>query len=65
MLPPNDLSDTGARSRLAHPQPPSDAACGETGRFENRFGASIVWLLFAGLALNIWPGWTRIAAWLP
>jgi hypothetical protein len=65
MLPPTDLTDTGARSALVHARPPADGAPGATGIFENRLGASVVWLLFAGLALNIWPGWTRIAAWLP
>ena len=37
---------------------------GDAGTLEARLGATLVWLLFLGLGLNIWPGWTRIAAWL-
>jgi hypothetical protein len=40
-----------------------DPGSGEAGRFETRLGATIVCLLFLGLALNMWPGWTRIAQW--
>lgn len=43
---------------------PEEDRVGATGTFESRFGATIVWLIFLGLALNIWPGWTRIAAWI-
>lgn len=31
---------------------------------ESRLGALVVWLMFVGLGLNIWPGWGRIAEWL-
>lgn len=40
-----------------------DPDSGAAGRFETRLGATIVCLLFLGLASNIWPGWTRIAEW--
>jgi hypothetical protein len=43
--------------------PPIEPGPGEAGRFEAWIGAIIVCLLFLGLGLNIWPGWTRIAAW--
>jgi hypothetical protein len=45
------------------PTPTPDAPA-EGWSYENHFGAAVVWLLFLGLGLNIWPGWTRIATWL-
>jgi hypothetical protein len=28
--------------------------------FDHWFGATLVVLIFVGLGLNIWPGWSRI-----
>lgn len=36
----------------------------EAWSFEHWWGATVVWLMFLGLALSIWPGWTRIGEWL-
>lgn len=46
-----------------HPAP-NHATLRRPWRFENSFGATLVWLLLLGVALNIWPGWTRIGEWL-
>jgi hypothetical protein len=43
---------------------PTHASAGETGSVEYLLGAAVVWLLFLGVGLNIWPGWARIAEWL-
>jgi hypothetical protein len=62
---PNALTDAReGHPELMRPEMSKDGTPGETGSFEMWFGATLVWLLFLGLALNIWPGWTRIAAWL-
>lgn len=49
---------------MTHRPTPGNATPEATGIFENRLGATLVFVLFLGLGLNIWPGWTRIAEWL-
>ena len=35
----------------------------EAWSFVTWSGATVVWLMFLGLALTIWPGWPRIGDW--
>jgi hypothetical protein len=64
MLHPDDLTAAGEHPAPMRPGMPTDEDAGATGTFQTRLGATLVWLLFLGLTLNIWPGWTRIAEWL-
>jgi hypothetical protein len=64
MLHPDDLTAAGERPGPMRPGMPVDEHARATGTFQTRLGATLVWLLFLGVALNIWPGWTRIAEWL-
>ena len=42
-----------------------DATGQEAWSFERPWGAALLLLCLFLALLNIWPGWTRIVAWLP